>query len=95
MILKTELSVAERAAEYDDVRIEISVHDDDGGPIILLNTVKYEEGREGHSATVLVDFPPIAVNDLLRAIASFGYGVMAWNRGEPPYAPQPKPGDAA
>lgn len=88
MIFKTELSVAENATEYNDQRIELSVHDDpQEGTIILLTLVEYDEDSKSSSSKTVYNFPPISLNDLVRSIGVFGYLGTAVFRGDPPYAP--------
>lgn len=52
--------------------------------LVLLSLSKYEETGKGSTTERLIEFPAIDLNDLLRALSSFGVGVQAWHVGDPP-----------
>lgn len=52
--------------------------------LVCLSLSKYEETNKGSTTERLVEFPPIDLNDLLRALSSFGVGVQSWHVGDPP-----------
>lgn len=52
--------------------------------IVLLSHSTYEETNDSSSLKRTVQFPAIDVNDLLRALASFGVAVQSLHVGAPP-----------
>ena len=52
--------------------------------LVCLSLSDYTEDAKGSTTTRKVEFPAIDLNDLLRALASFGVGVQAWHAGQPP-----------
>lgn len=52
--------------------------------LVLLSLSDYEETNEGSTTKRKIEFPAIDLNDLLRALSSFGVGVQAWHVGGPP-----------
>lgn len=86
MIYKVELSIAENALEYEDQRIEASIHDDvNFGPILLLNSIRHDESLDGKRDEILVTLPPISVSDVVRVLHAHGYAAMSAHVSAPPY----------
>jgi hypothetical protein len=52
--------------------------------LVLLSLSDYEETSEGATIKRKTAFPAIDLNDLLRALSSFGVGVQSFHIGEPP-----------
>ena len=52
--------------------------------LVCLSLSDYEETNEGSTIKRKIEFPSIDLNDLLRALSSFGVGVQAWHVGDPP-----------
>ena len=52
--------------------------------LVLLSLADYEETSEGSTIKRKIEFPAIDLNDLLRALSSFGVGVQSFHVGEPP-----------
>lgn len=52
--------------------------------LVCLSLSDYEETNEGSTLKRKVQFPAIDLNDLLRALSSFGVGVQSWHVGDPP-----------
>ena len=52
--------------------------------LVCLTLCKYEEDNEGSTIKHVFEFPAMDLNDLLRALSSFGVGVQAWHVGGPP-----------
>ena len=86
MIYKAELSIAEKATEYEERRIEASIHEDHiYGPILLLNVVKYEEGNPTTTSTTENTFPPISVSDIIRLLHAYGPVAVSGHETKPAY----------
>lgn len=52
--------------------------------LVCLSLSDYEETNEGSTIKRKIEFPAIDLNDLLRALSSFGVGVQSWHVGDPP-----------
>lgn len=52
--------------------------------LVLLSHSTYEETSDGSTLKRTMEFPAIDVNDLLRALASFGVAVQSLHIGAPP-----------
>lgn len=52
--------------------------------LVCLSLSDYEETDKGSTIKRKIEFPAIDLNDLLRALSSFGVGVQAWHVGDPP-----------
>jgi hypothetical protein len=63
--------------------------------LVLLSLSDYEETSEGAISKRKIEFPAIDLNDLLRALSSFGVGVQSFHVGDPPVRFPARPEDAA
>lgn len=52
--------------------------------IVLLSLSEYEEDATSSTLKRTLNFPPIDVNDLVRALSSFGIAVQSIHAGPPP-----------
>lgn len=59
--------------------------------LVLLSLSEYEETNEGSTAKRKIDFPPIDLNDLVRALNTFGVQGGALHFGEVPFRLQEAP----
>lgn len=88
-IHRVSLERAEEKYGPPERLIELSVHDDPQyGTIVLLSEVEYEETSDTSSTKRVYDFPAIKVEDLLRALSTFGLGLMSVYPSVPPYGRQ-------
>ena len=65
--------------------------------LVYLSLSDYKETDKGGTTKRKIEFPGIDLNDLLRALASFGVGVQAWHVGDPPTqlpSPPQEPSDS-
>ena len=64
--------------------------------LVLLSLSDYTEDNKGSTTKRVYEFPSIDLNDLLRALSSFGVGVQSFHVGEPPLKlPAPPQDDPA
>lgn len=87
-------SIIELAVVYDGPTDVVREKKDDGESqwfefkyprqIVLLSHSTYEETEKGSTITRKTEFPAIDVNDLIRALGSFGIAVQSIHAGPPP-----------